>query len=99
MNKTHLARLEARGEVFISGNLQALEMSREIVVHVEGATIAPETLYQGDYALSTNPVMHYQSTAYLCYKGACQSTQGVGYGHRLQCHLSAGIDATQISIT
>ena len=26
-----------------------------------------ETLYQGDGALSTKPVMHYQGTAYLCY--------------------------------
>ena len=56
-------------------------------------------LYQGDGALSTKPVMHYQGTAYLCYQGACQSTQGVSYGHRLQCHLSAGIGAAQISIT
>ena len=30
--------------MFISGNLQALEMSREIVVHVEGALIAPGTI-------------------------------------------------------
>ena len=26
-----------------------------------------ETLYQGDDALSTKPVMHYQGTADLCY--------------------------------
>ena len=26
-----------------------------------------ETLYSGDDALSTKPVMHYQGTAYLCY--------------------------------
>ena len=26
-----------------------------------------ETLYKGDDALSTKPVMHYQCTAYLCY--------------------------------
>ena len=63
------------------------------------AWTSPETLYQGDDALSTKPVMHYQGTAYLCYKGACQSTQGVNYGHRLHCHLSAGIGAAQISIT
>ena len=31
-NETRLASLKVRGEVFISGNLQALEMSREIVV-------------------------------------------------------------------
>ena len=38
-NETRPARLEVRGEVFISGNLQALEMSRDIVVHVEGAIL------------------------------------------------------------
>ena len=27
----------------------------------------PETIYQGDDALSTKPVIHYQGTAYLCY--------------------------------
>ena len=45
--------------------------------------------------------MHYQGTAYLCYyRGlATQPKQGVSYGHRLQCHLSAGIGAAQISIT
>ena len=26
-----------------------------------------ETLYKGDDALSTKPVMHYQGTSYLCY--------------------------------
>ena len=26
-----------------------------------------ETLYLGDDALSTKPVMHYQGTVYLCY--------------------------------
>ena len=31
--------------------------------------------------------------------GGCQSTQGVSYGHRLQCYLSAGKGAAQISIT
>ena len=41
VNKTHPPYSEVRREVFISGNLQALEMSREIVVHVEGASIAP----------------------------------------------------------
>ena len=44
-NETHPARLEVREEFFISGNLQALEMSREIVVHVEGASIAPGTIH------------------------------------------------------
>ena len=29
--------------------------------------LQPETLYKGDDALSTKPVMHYQGTAYLCY--------------------------------
>ena len=29
--------------------------------------ISPETLYLGDDALSTKPVMHYRGTAYLCY--------------------------------
>ena len=43
--------------------------------------------------------MLYQGTAYLCYQGACQSTQGDSYGYRLQCHMSAGIGAAQISIT
>ena len=43
-NETRPASLEVREEVFISGNLQALEMSREIVVHVEGASIAPGTI-------------------------------------------------------
>ena len=43
-NETHPPRLKVRGEVFISGNLQALEISREIVVHVEGASIAPGTI-------------------------------------------------------
>ena len=27
----------------------------------------PETLYEGDDALSTKPVMHYQDTAHLRY--------------------------------
>ena len=29
--------------------------------------VIPETLYYGDDALSTKPVMYYQGTAYLCY--------------------------------
>ena len=29
--------------------------------------VGPETLYQGDDALNTKPVMHYQFTTYLCY--------------------------------
>ena len=37
---------------------------------VTGAThtclLIPETLYEGDDALNTKPVMHYQGTAYLC---------------------------------
>ena len=33
----------------------------------EMVRIQPETLYKGDDALSTKPVMHYQGTAYLCY--------------------------------
>ena len=37
------ARLKVREEVFISGNLQALEMSREIV-HVEGAEVGVDTI-------------------------------------------------------
>ena len=43
-NETRPARLKVRGEMFIFGNLQALEMSREIVVHVEGASTAPGTI-------------------------------------------------------
>ena len=31
--------------------------------------LQPETLYWGDDALSTKPVMHYQGTAYICSRG------------------------------
>ena len=34
---------------------------------VNHLNLKPETLYQGDGALSTKPVMHYQGAAYLCY--------------------------------
>ena len=32
-------------------------------------------------------------------RGRASQPTGVSYGHRLQCHLSAGIGAAQISIT
>ena len=35
------------------------------MTHVQN--VYTETLYSGDDALSTKPVMHYQATAYLCY--------------------------------
>ena len=36
-------------------------------IHPQVGRARPETLYKGDDALSTKPVMHYQGTAYLCY--------------------------------
>ena len=35
--------------------------------HAQRESLIPETLYRGDDALSSKPVMHYQDTAYLCY--------------------------------
>ena len=42
-NETCPARLKVREEVFISGNLQALEMTRELF-YVGGASSAPGTI-------------------------------------------------------
>ena len=41
--------------------------SERVVFEGSSEMVVSETLYQGDDALSTKPVMHYQGTAYLCY--------------------------------
>ena len=41
---------------------------------------------------SSMPLMHYLGPSYLYY-WACQSTQGVSYDCRLQCHLVVGMSA------